>query len=106
MTFGIIGAGDIGTTIAQAVIGLGHGVVLANSRGPETLTALVAHLGPKGHATTAAGTGEAADVAVIAEPFCAIYDIPVEPPAARLCLTRTTTTRRAMACSRNSNTGR
>ncbi|MFF5675760.1 NAD(P)-binding domain-containing protein [Streptomyces hygroscopicus] len=65
---------------------LGHGVVLANSRGPETLTALVAHLGPKAHAATASEVGEAAAIAVIAVPFRAIYDSPVEPPAGKIML--------------------
>ena len=35
--FGIIGAGNIGATLARLLEALGHEVVLANSRGPNTL---------------------------------------------------------------------
>ncbi len=51
-TYGIIGAGKIGGSVARAVIGLGDEVVIANSRGPETLADLIADLGPsraRGH---------------------------------------------------------
>ena len=41
-TVGIIGSGQIGTTIARLAIEAGHQVVLSNSRGPETLAATVA----------------------------------------------------------------
>ena len=39
-TFGIVGAGHIGSHVARAVIAHGHDVVIANSRGPETLADL------------------------------------------------------------------
>jgi predicted dinucleotide-binding enzyme len=42
---GIIGAGHIGTTIAEIARRGGRRVVLSNSRGPETLTSLVQQLG-------------------------------------------------------------
>ena len=34
---GIIGAGEVGSQIARAAIANGYEVVIANSRGPETL---------------------------------------------------------------------
>src|SRR5690606_9848567 len=40
-TIGIIGAGNIGSNVARAAIRSGYDVVIANSRGPETLTDLV-----------------------------------------------------------------
>ena len=40
-TIGIIGAGHIGSQLARAFIGIGYDVVIANSRGPETLADLV-----------------------------------------------------------------
>ena len=37
MRIGIIGAGQIGGTLARRFTALGHDVSIANSRGPETL---------------------------------------------------------------------
>ncbi len=53
-TLGIIGSGNIGTALARLAIAGGLRVVLSNSRGPETLAALVAELGE--HATAATPT--------------------------------------------------
>lgn len=55
-TIGIIGAGNIGRAIAEALAGKGIAVTLSNSRGPDSLAASVAELGP--HVT--AGTREEA----------------------------------------------
>jgi 8-hydroxy-5-deazaflavin:NADPH oxidoreductase len=68
-TFGIIGAGHIGGQVARAAIGQGYDVVIANSRGPETLADLVAELGPKARAATAAEAAAAADIAVVTVPL-------------------------------------
>lgn len=85
-TFGIIGAGNIGSEVARAVIALGHEVVIANSRGPETLADLVADLGPKARAATAQEAAEAAEVAIVTVPLRAIGEIPVEPLAGKIVL--------------------
>ncbi len=37
MKIGIIGAGNIGATVAKKLAASGHDVKLANSRGPETI---------------------------------------------------------------------
>jgi predicted dinucleotide-binding enzyme len=42
---GIIGAGNIGQALARMALRAGRDVVLSNSRGPESLTAVVATLG-------------------------------------------------------------
>ncbi len=42
MRIGFIGAGNIGGTLARHLTRLGHQVSIANSRGPESLTALAA----------------------------------------------------------------
>jgi len=39
MRIGVIGAGNIGGTLARHLAKLGHQVSVANSRGPESLTA-------------------------------------------------------------------
>ncbi len=85
-TFGIIGAGHIGSQVARAVIALGHDVVIANSRGPETLADLVADLGPQARAATAEDAARAAEVAVVTVPMRAYRDIPVEPLAGKIVL--------------------
>jgi 8-hydroxy-5-deazaflavin:NADPH oxidoreductase len=45
MRIGIVGTGQIGGTLAGLFVDIGHDVVLANSRGPQSLAALVARLG-------------------------------------------------------------
>jgi predicted dinucleotide-binding enzyme len=72
--------------VARAVIALGDDVVIANSRGPETLTGLVAELGPRARAATAADAGAAGDVVVVTVPFKAVHDIPVEPLAGKVVI--------------------
>lgn len=77
-TIGIIGAGEVGTAIAKAAIRLGYDVVIANSRGPDTLKKLVEQLGPSARAGTAAETAAAGDFAVIAVPLKLVNSMPVE----------------------------
>lgn len=70
MTFGIIGAGKIGGTIARLLVRAGHHVVLSNRRGGEGLEDLLADLGDA--ATVARSADEAAqrgDVVFLAVPF-------------------------------------
>ena len=45
MNIGMIGAGDIGGTLARRLSALGHKVFVANSRGPETLADFAADTG-------------------------------------------------------------
>jgi predicted dinucleotide-binding enzyme len=85
-TFGIIGAGNIGSQVARAVIALGHDVVIANSRGPQTLSALVEDLGPSARAATAQEAAAAGDVVVVTVPFGKFRDVPVEPLAGKIVL--------------------
>ena len=57
----------------------GHDVVLSNSRGPETLADLVAELGPRARAATAAEAAAAGDIVVVTVPLKAYLRVPVEP---------------------------
>ncbi|MBM7044802.1 NADPH-dependent F420 reductase [Rhizobium lusitanum] len=52
MSISIIGAGAIGSAIARKFARNGIEVSIANSRGPETLQALVSELGPNAKAVT------------------------------------------------------
>lgn len=85
-TIGIIGAGEIGAHVALATINLGYKVVIANSRGPDTLKQLVRHLGPSARAATAAEAAVAGDFVVIAVPLKPVNDMPVEELAGKIVL--------------------
>lgn len=85
-TIGIIGAGEVGSQIARAAIANGYRVVIANSRGPETLARLVAELGPSARAATAAGAAEAGEFVVIAVPLKLVNDMPVAQLAKKIVL--------------------
>jgi 8-hydroxy-5-deazaflavin:NADPH oxidoreductase len=78
-TIGLIGSGNIGSTVARLSIDAGHNVVLSNSRGPATLTELVAELGPRARAATAAEAAAAGEIVVVAIPLRAYREVPVEP---------------------------
>lgn len=82
-TIGLIGAGNIGSQVAGAVIAAGYDVVIANSRGPETLADLVAELGPRARAATAEEAGRAGDLVVVAVPLRAVSQVPVAPLAGK-----------------------
>ena len=71
MRIGIIGTGKIGTAIARQLTRVGHAVVLANSRGPETLRDLAAELGPNAQAGTVEQAAEG-EIVVLAIPYHAV----------------------------------
>jgi predicted dinucleotide-binding enzyme len=66
MNIGILGAGRMGRTLAHLRVTAGHRVQLANSRGPESLAALIAELGPGAAAGTPKEVIAFADVVVLA----------------------------------------
>ena len=74
MRIGVIGAGNIGRTLARHLVRLGHEVSIANSKGPETLTALATGIGATAASVVAAAL--AADVVIISIPEKAIVDLP------------------------------
>jgi hypothetical protein len=84
MTIGIIGAGNIGGTLATLLAAAGHEVLLSNSRGPESLADRAGGPGGRirvGTVTEAAGAG---DLVVEAIPFGRYRDLPAEALAGRL----------------------
>jgi hypothetical protein len=91
-TLGIIGAGNIGTALAQAATDAGYDVVLSNSRGPETLTDLVSAIEARPsrrgrvRAATPAEAGAAGDLVVVTVPLKALPDVPVEPLAGKVVI--------------------
>jgi 8-hydroxy-5-deazaflavin:NADPH oxidoreductase len=65
---GIIGAGRLGQAMARTARRAGRDIVIANSRGPESLTSVVSALG-EGVSAVTADEAAAADIVVIAVPW-------------------------------------
>lgn len=86
MTIGLIGAGHIGSQVARLAVTAGHDVVLSNSRGPETLAALVSELGPRARAATPEEAARAGDMVVVTVPLKAYRTVPVEPLAGKIVI--------------------
>ena len=76
MKIGIIGSGNIGSTLAGYLIKLGHEVTIANSRGPESLTEVAEKTGAT--PVTAEEAAGAKDLVIIAVPAKAINKLPVD----------------------------
>ncbi len=85
-TWGFIGSGHIGSTVARLAVDAGHGVVMSNSRGPGTLADLVGELGDRARAATTAEAARAGDVVVVTIPLKSYRDVPVEDLAAKVVL--------------------
>lgn len=77
-TITTIGSGNIGGTVARLAIAAGYDVVLSNRRGPETLSDLVAELGPKARAATPAQAATAGDLVIVSVPLGAYAHMPEE----------------------------
>lgn len=74
MKIGIIGAGNIGGNLTRRLTALGHEVSVANSRGPQTLSALAEETG-----ATPVAVGEAArgaEIVVVTVPLKNVPDLP------------------------------
>jgi hypothetical protein len=66
MRIGIIGAGRIGANAARLFLKAGHDVALSNSRGPDSLRALIDELGPRACAMTAEDAARFGEVVLLA----------------------------------------
>lgn len=85
-TIGLIGAGHIGSQVARLAVAAGHDVVLSNSRGPETLSSLIAELGSHARAATPAEAAKAGDIVVVTIPLKAIDTVPAGPLAGKIVI--------------------
>src|SRR5690606_17767910 len=74
MDIGIIGSGNIGSTLARHLKGLGHQVSIANSRGPASLAALAAETDAT--AVTVEQAARAQDLVIITVPQKAVPQLP------------------------------
>jgi hypothetical protein len=76
MRIGIIGSGKIGGTAARLFARAGHEVVLANSRGPETLGELVDEIDGDVRAATVEEAATLGDVVLLAIPWRRREELP------------------------------
>jgi predicted dinucleotide-binding enzyme len=74
MRIGIVGAGMIGSTLAELWVGAGHDVRLA-SRHPDELRPLVERLGPRASAGTPLDAAAFGEVVMLTVPLKAIPDL-------------------------------
>lgn len=80
MKIGIVGAGNIGSALAEALQKTDHEVRIANSRGPDTLTELAERTGAT--PVTVDQAAEGADVVVVTVPMRALPDLAADLLAA------------------------
>jgi len=85
-TIGLIGAGHIGSQIARLAVANDYDVVISNSRGPGTLSGLVAELGPKARAATVVDAAKAGDIVVVSVPLKNYKAVPIEPLAGKIVI--------------------
>ncbi|TGB10784.1 NAD(P)-binding domain-containing protein [Streptomyces sp. MZ04] len=74
MKIGIIGAGSIGGNLTRRLTAVGHDVSVANSRGPQTLTALAEETGAT--PVTVEEAARDAQVVVVTVPLKAVPNLP------------------------------
>src|ERR1051325_3904999 len=74
MRIGIIGAGSMGQILARQLVKRGHHISIANSRGPESLTALAAEIGAT--PVSVAGAAQAGEIVILAIPTKAVTELP------------------------------
>jgi 8-hydroxy-5-deazaflavin:NADPH oxidoreductase len=74
MKIGIIGAGNIGGTLTRRFTALGHKVLVANSRGPETLADLASETGAT--AVTVEQAAQVGDVVIVTIPLKNVSSLP------------------------------
>ena len=85
-TIGLIGAGNIGSQIARLAVARSYDVVISNSRGPETLSTLVAELGPKARAGTVVEAAKTGDIVVVSVPLKNYRAVPIAPLVGKIVI--------------------
>jgi predicted dinucleotide-binding enzyme len=74
MRIGVIGAGSMGCILARHLGKLGHHISIANSRGPESLTALAAEIGAT--PVSVVDAAKAGEIVIMAIPTKAVAELP------------------------------
>src|SRR5580692_10106583 len=70
-TAGILGAGTVGKAVARFFLAAGRNVIISNSRGPDSLSEVIAQLGTGAEAGTSAQAAQA-PLVVLATPWTAV----------------------------------
>lgn len=83
---GIIGSGAIGSGLARLAVDAGHEVLVANSRGPESLVGLVSELGESASAGTVDDAAGSGDLTILTIPLKAYASLPAAKFADRVVL--------------------
>ncbi|WP_433509205.1 NADPH-dependent F420 reductase [Nonomuraea sp. CA-143628] len=77
-TLGIIGSGQIGSAVARLAVAADIDVVIANSRGPQSLAALVEELGSRATAGTVKQAAHAGEATLLSIPLTAYSSVPAD----------------------------
>lgn len=77
-TLGIIGSGNIGAAVARLAVAA-EILVLANSRGPDSLAGLIAELGPLATGSTVDQAAQVGDLVILSVPLTAYTAIDPAP---------------------------
>jgi predicted dinucleotide-binding enzyme len=85
-TIAVLGVGMQGGAIARLCVNAGYNVVIANSRGPETLQEMVADLGGQARACTLDEAAEVGDLIVLSVPMSAYRSLPVAALAGKVVI--------------------
>ena len=90
MMIGIIGVAAVGQTLARRLISAGERVTLSNSRGPDSLTDLVASMGPLAAAGAVADAAKA-PIVLLAVPWTKVVEVlaPLKPWDGRILVDTT-----------------
>ncbi|PRY69552.1 hypothetical protein B0I08_102228 [Glaciihabitans tibetensis] len=83
---GFIGSGHIGSQLARLAVAGGHTVTMSNSRGPETLTELVAELGANATAGTVRDAAANGEIVVVTVPLAGIPSVPADLLAGKVVI--------------------
>ncbi len=83
---GIVGSGSIGSAVARLAVAAGYDVLIANSRGPESLSDLIDELGPHAQAGDTRAAAAFGDIPLLAVPLAAYPNLPVDAFAGKTIL--------------------
>lgn len=80
MKIGIIGAGRIGLALTKHFVSAGHQLIIANSRGPESLSEIASSIGSNVTAATLADVAKNAEIIVLSAPWAKLRQIAASLP--------------------------
>ncbi|KAG6619873.1 NADP oxidoreductase [Phytophthora cinnamomi] len=85
-TIGFVGFGNMNSIMAELAVKEGYRVVLSNSRGPSSLSASVAKLGPLASAAEVEDAVEQSDFVSVSIPLKNVFHLPVKTFAGKIVI--------------------